>query len=160
VKPSTDDEKSCFQIVQNLDHINGRVQGSITSKKYMRSEIWSLIAYMGAPIWYITLSPADNKHPICLYFADDKKRFDVNLGRNNDERFRLIANNPVACARFFHFMVNLFIKHVLGFGKKRNGLYGDASAFYSTVEQQGRLSLHLHMLIWICETLSPDEMCQ
>jgi Helitron helicase-like domain at N-terminus len=75
VKPLTDDERSCFQIVQNLNHINSRVQGSITSKKYMHSEIWSLIAYLGAPIWYITLSPADNKHPICLYFADDNKAF-------------------------------------------------------------------------------------
>ena len=32
------------------------------------------------------------------------------------------------------------------------------SAFYGTVEQQGQLTLHLHMLIWIHGTLSPDEM--
>jgi len=158
VKPCTEDEKACFQLVRDLDHINGKVQGSITSKKYMRSEIWSLIAYMGAPMWYITLSPADNKNPLCLYFADNKESFNVNLHRSDDERFRLIANNPVAGARFFHFMVEMFIEHVLGFGKDRQGFYGDTSAFYGTVEQQGRLTLHLHILIWIRGTLAPDEM--
>jgi hypothetical protein len=158
VKPTTEDEQSCFQLIRDLDHINGKVSGSVTSKKYMRSEIWSLIAYMGAPMWYITLSPADNKHPLCLYFADDKESFNVNLCRTEDERYRLIANNPVAGARFFDFMVNMFIKHVLGYGVERRGLYGDTSAFYGTVEQQGRLTLHLHMLLWIRGTLSPDEM--
>ena len=158
VNPSTEDEKSCFQLVRDLDHMNGKIQGSITSKKYMRSEIWSLIAYMGALIWYITLSPADNKHPLCLYFADNKESFNVKLNRSDDERFRLVANNPVAGARFFNFMVEMFIVHILGFGKKRRGLYGETSAFYGTVEQQGRLTLHLHMLIWIRGTLPPDEM--
>jgi len=127
-------------------------------KKYMRSKIWSLIAYMGAPMWYITLLPADNKHPMCLYFADNNKSFDVSLSHSNDKRFCLIANNPVAGARFFHFMVDMFIMHVLGFGKNRQGLYGDTSAFYGTAEQQGRLTLHLHMLIWIHRTLPPKEM--
>lgn len=85
VKPSTEDERECFQLIRDLDHIDGKVCGSITSKKYMRNEIWSMIAYMGAPVWYITLSPADSKHPICLYFADNKEKLDVNLTCPADE---------------------------------------------------------------------------
>jgi hypothetical protein len=158
VKPTTEDEKTCFQLIRNLDHINGKVSGSVTSKKYMWSEIWLLIAYMGAPMWYITLSPVDNKHPLCLYFADNVESFNVNICRTEDERYRLIANNPVAGARFFDFMVKMFIKHILGCGAKGRGVYGDTSAFYGTVEQQGRLTLHLHMLLWIRGTVSPDEM--
>ena len=98
VKPSSNDEVDCFQLIHDLDHIDGKDSGSITSKKYMRSEIWSMIAYMGAPVWYITLSPADNKHPICLYFADDKEKFNITLLRPADKRCRLIARNPVAGA--------------------------------------------------------------
>ena len=75
-----------------------------------------MIAYMGAPFWYITLSPADNKHPICLYFADNKEKLDVQLLQTEDECYCLIANNPVAGAHFFHFMIEIFIKHVLGIG--------------------------------------------
>ena len=157
VKPSTEDESECFQLIRDLDHIDGRVSGSITSKKYMRSEIWSMIAYMGAPMWYITLSPADNKHPICLYFADNKEKLDVALTRPADERYRLIARNPVAGARFFHFMIEMFIRHVLGVGSNHRGLYGETSGYYGTVEQQGRLTLHLHMLLWIQGCHTPDE---
>ena len=56
VKPNTDEETACFQLINDLYHINGKVHGSTTTKKYMHSEIWSLIAYMGAPLWYITVS--------------------------------------------------------------------------------------------------------
>jgi hypothetical protein len=108
-----------------------------------------MIAYMGAPVWYITLSPANNKHPICLYFADDKEKLDVTLMRPADERYRLIARNPVAGSRFFHFIIEMFIPHVLGVGTEHHGLYGETSGYYRTVEQQGRLTLHLHMLLWI-----------
>ncbi|KAJ7321530.1 hypothetical protein DFH08DRAFT_620641, partial [Mycena albidolilacea] len=51
-----------------------------------------------------------------------------------------------------------FIKNVLGMGAERPGLYGDTDAYYGTVEQQGRLTLHMHMLIWIKSALSPQEI--
>jgi len=41
-------------------------------------------------------------------------------------------------------MIQAFIKHVLGVDADHSGLYGDTSSYYGTVEQQGRLTLHLH----------------
>ena len=73
VKPETQEEELCFKLVNDLDHVNGHVPGSITQKKYMRNEIWSLTSYFGTPSWFITFSPADNMHPISLYFADTSK---------------------------------------------------------------------------------------
>ena len=157
VIPQSQAEKDCFQVIRDLDNVSSRVDGSLTSKKYMRSEIWSLMAYYGAPSWYITLSPADVKHPLCLYFADSQEKFSLDL-RPYDERIRMIARNPVAGARFFHFMVELFIKHILGVGTDHPGVYGNTSAYYGTVEQQGRLTLHLHLLLWIKGCLSPQEI--
>jgi hypothetical protein len=133
VKPETEQEKLCFKLINDLDHDNGHVSGSITQKKYMRNEIWSLISYFGAPSWFITFSPADNMHPICLYFADTQETF-------------------------FHFMVEMFIKHVLGVGQEHPGLYGNTAAYYGAVEQQERLTLHLHMLLWIMNSLLPQEI--
>ena len=66
-------------------------------KKYMRNEIWSLISFQGAPSWYITLSPADNKHPISLYYADTKEEF-IPVFQSKSEKDSLIADNPVASA--------------------------------------------------------------
>jgi hypothetical protein len=157
VKPVTKEEKDCYMLISDLDHVGGRVPGSITSKKYMRNEIWSLISYAGAPSWFITFAPADNKHPICLYYADTKETFSPEIRTDND-RYRLIAKNPVAGARFFNFMVEMFIKHVLGVGKKHPGVYGKTSAYYGTVEQQGRLTLHLHLLLWISGVFTPQEI--
>ena len=155
--PESDSEKACFQVLRDLDHVAGKVKGSTTSKKYMRNEIWSLIAFSGAPSWYITLSPADIQHPICIYYADSKEEFKPNLLPYN-ERIRMVCKNPVAGARFFNFMIETFITDVLGVGSNHRGLYGDTKAFYGTVEQQGRLTLHLHMLLWIKGCLNPQEM--
>ncbi|KAJ7697001.1 hypothetical protein B0H17DRAFT_928751, partial [Mycena rosella] len=51
-----------------------------------------------------------------------------------------------------------FIKNVLGVGTDGPGIYGETDAYYGTVEQQGRLTLHMHMLIWIKGALSPQEI--
>ena len=159
VKPETDAERACFRILSDIDTVGGHVKGSLTSKKYMRNNVWSLISYAGAPSWFITLSPADINHPICIYFADKNITFKPEIYfKKADDAYRLVTSNPVAAARFFHMMCENFIKHVLGFGKKHSGLYGKTRAFYGTVEQQGRLTLHLHLLLWIKGALSPQEV--
>jgi uncharacterized protein DUF6570/helitron helicase-like protein/PIF1-like helicase len=159
VKPETDSEKACFRVLSDIDTVGGHVKGSLTSKKYMHNNVWSLISYIGAPSWFITLSPADINHPICIYFADKNITFKPELYfKKADDAYRLVTSNPVAAARFFHMMSENFIKHVLGFGQKHAGLYGETKAFYGTVEQQGRLTLHLHMLVWIKGALSPQDV--
>jgi hypothetical protein len=157
VKPDTEAEKACFQVLKDLDPIAGKMHGSTTSKKYMRNEIWSLIAHRGAPVWYITLSPADLNHPICIYWADTKDTFEPQLLDYN-KRSILLSRNPTAAARFFHFIVQTFITEVLGVNTDHRGLYGDTSAYYGTVEQQGRLTLHLHLLLWLRGCLNPQEL--
>ena len=159
VKPETEAEKNCFKVLSDIDTVGGHVKGSLTSKKFMRNEVWSLISYIGAPSWFITLSPADINHPICIYFADKNITFKPEIYfKKADEAYRLVTSNPVAAARFFHIMVESFIKHVLGFETKHPGFYGKTEAYYGTVEQQGRLTLHLHMLLWIKSALSPQDI--
>ncbi|KAH7906417.1 hypothetical protein BJ138DRAFT_1016244, partial [Hygrophoropsis aurantiaca] len=139
-------ELKCLQVLRDLDHIGSGVQGSLTKKKYMRSEIWSLVSYKGAPSWYITLSPADERHPICLYFADIGREYRPFI---KDEKVRrlMVSQNPVAGARFFHLMIQMFIRHVLGVKLSddnslpsnpvtyHRGFYGKTDAYYGTVEQ-------------------------
>ena len=157
VIPESEAEKLCFNVLSDLDHIGSHVQGSLTNKKFMRSEIWSLISFLGAPSWFVTFSPADVRHPLCLYLADSKIKFSPVL-RCSQERSVLISRNPVAAARFFDTMVKAFIKHVLGMDTGHAGLYGNTAGYYGTVEQQGRLTLHLHMLLWILGALSPQDI--
>ena len=156
-KAADDAENDCFKIIKDLDYVSSHVPGSLTSRKQMRSEAWSMMSYLGAPSWFITFAPADINHQICLYYADTKQEIYPKF-REYDDRVRLIANNPVAGARFFKMMVELFIEHVLGVGTNHHGVYGKTSGYYGTVEQQGRLTLHLHMLVWIRNSLTPQEI--
>jgi len=102
VKPETEAEVACFKVLSDIDAVGGHVKGSLTSKKYMRNNVWSLISYTGAPSWFVTLSPADINHPICIYFADKNITFKPELYfKKADEAYRLVTSNPVAAARFF-----------------------------------------------------------
>lgn len=154
---SSANEKMCFDIINDLDHVGQFVQGSRTNKRYMRNEIWSLIAARGAPSWFITFAPMDHRHPISVYHAgEDMTVFPSFV--DSKKRAQLIGNNATACARFFNFMVKAFVKHVLGVGTNHNGLFGETEGYYGTVEEQGRLTLHLHTMIWIKGAFTPQQI--
>jgi hypothetical protein len=158
IRPETDAEKHCFQLLHDLDAVSGKMHGSTTSKKYMRNEIWSLINHLGAPSWYITLSPADIQHPISIYFASTNEQFSPDMP-SYDDRTRMVCQNPVSGTRFFHFMIQSFLEDVLGVNRSdKSGFYGTTSGYYGTVEQQGRLTLHLHMPLWILGNLNPEDV--
>lgn len=55
-------------------------------------------------------------------------------------------------------MVRTFIKHVVGVDASYKGLYSKTRAYYGTVEQQGCLTLYLHLLLWITSSLNPQEI--
>jgi len=110
----------------------------------------------GAPSWYITLLPFDEKHPICLYYAGTDHVFTPKI-LSQTKHQKHVSANPVAGAHFFHLMISMFIKHVLGTkmiaeNKMHNpgieceypcGFYGNTDAYYETVEQQGCLTFYL-----------------
>ncbi|KAF5381451.1 hypothetical protein D9757_009019 [Collybiopsis confluens] len=157
VNPQTDSEIQCFALLRDLDQGSSRVKGSITSKKNMLHEIWSLVTHVGGPVWYFTLAPCDFKHPICIYYADTREEFNIPFQGRSECR-RLLSRNPVAGARFFDFMVRLFLEHVIGDDSSNTGVLGPVSAYYCTVEQQGRLTLHLHGMAFPKKKLSPLEI--
>ncbi|KAF6741293.1 hypothetical protein DFP72DRAFT_958916, partial [Ephemerocybe angulata] len=134
--PQTPEERKASILMDHVEIVGNHVDGSLARKKYQRSEIWSLINFRNAPSWFITISPADSKHPLCVYWAGKDIEFKPHI-KGYAERQRLVTQNPVACARFFHHLVLLFIKHICGWsedGAKR-GLFGTPAAFYGTVEQ-------------------------
>ncbi len=123
----------------------------------MRNEVYSLMAAEGAPSWYITFAPTDSRHPIAIYWADQNIHFSP-LPKLEHNRILTITGNPMAAARFFKFMVDLFIEHVLRASGDRPGAYGNATSYYGSMEQQGQLTLHLHLVLWMKNSLSPQEI--
>ncbi|KAJ7122508.1 hypothetical protein C8R43DRAFT_1090758 [Mycena crocata] len=131
VKPVTDAEKQCFALLSDLDGVGAHVMGSATSKKHMRNEIWSTTAFIGSPTWFVTMAWADVHHPLSLYYAQDDLLFRPEI-KSSDERYLLMSKNPVAAARFFHYMVKVFIEDILGWQSEGPGLYGHTDAYYGT----------------------------
>ncbi len=157
VIPLTEEEKKCYTLINDIDGGARKVEGSTTLKKQMWNEIWALMSKLGSSSWFITMSPADVKHPLCIYFADTKEKFYLDIFLLEIQE-QLIAQNPVAAARVFNVIVEAFIKHVLGVDSGHDRLYGKTSGYYGTVEQQGRLTLHLTLLLWIKSCLSSQEI--
>ena len=67
------------------------------------------------------------------------------------ERIFAIYRDPVSTERFFHYSVQSFIKCFID-----SGLFGQNPLYCGPVEEQGRKSLHWHLLLWLphTETLS------
>src|SRR5690606_9542997 len=78
--------------------------------------------------------------------------------KSSSVRALLSSSNPVACARFFDRIVQLVIKHLLAWESDKGGLWGEVAAYYGTVEQQGRMTLHWHVILWILNVMSPSQI--
>ncbi|KAI0643359.1 hypothetical protein C8Q79DRAFT_1024297 [Trametes meyenii] len=55
-------------------------------------------------------------------------------------------------------MVQGLLRILLKVDTDRQGIFGGTAAYYGTVEEQGRKTLHLHLLIWIEGCLSPQDI--
>ena len=156
--PDDPDEVAVAKVLKLVQTSSERVYNSIGAKKRQRKQLWSVVEQIGAPTWFITVSPPEHRSPICLYYADTA--IEINLDeRTKEEARKLISQNPVAGARYFHFIVTMLIDLVLGMAfEDERGLFGPVDSYYGTVEQQGRLTLHIHMLVWIKNSPTPEEV--
>ncbi|CAM9552138.1 unnamed protein product, partial [Laminaria digitata] len=67
------------------------------------------------------------------------------------DRLRLIAGHPVACADFYHDTVAAMLTSLLRVGATDGdgGVLGRVKAYVGMTEEQRRLTLHCHLLVWI-----------
>ncbi|KAJ3558572.1 hypothetical protein NM688_g846 [Phlebia brevispora] len=160
VRSENEDEKRCWQLLSVIEHVAGHVAWSGTRRKYQRDDIRSMIIMYGVPIFFITFAPSESKNPLCLFLCGEAIDLTDYLPMQSTDKERLttVVRNPVACAKFFDLMVRLFLKHVLRVDNDGDGLFGKTQAYYGTVEQQGRTTLHLHLLLWIKGSYSPQEI--
>ncbi len=109
-----------------------------------------------ASIW-VTVSPDDTKQLNVVWYAlgreEATKYKDVVPSGNF--RFNILSEHPVAAALQFARLYEMVMEYVVGWnmaaGKpyKRGGLFGIPKAWVRVVEEQARLTLHVHILIWL-----------
>lgn len=159
-QPQTEKEKNIVRLLAKINLVGTKIPGSAGYKLNLRNEIRAMINFRGAPTLFVTLNPADVDNPIVrILGGEDIVIEDVLRGEDMDEHRRKIfaAKHPAACAQFFHSMISSFINVILKPSKKP-GLFGKCSAYYGTVEAQGKGTLHCHMLIWLDGHPSPQVL--
>ncbi|CAF1369206.1 unnamed protein product [Adineta steineri] len=144
-------------LLSQVKAVGGKVMGSAQSRSMLRNQIHGLIFNQGLPSIFLTINPADINSRVALYFAGIDLDLDAIIPNNlpsTYQRAEIIASHPVSTAKFFHRLVTTIIETmILG-----EGVLGPVKAYYGTVENQGRGSLHLHMLIWLDHKYTPSQL--
>ena len=120
---------------------------------------------LGPPQVFFTMTPDDNNSmalQITAYRIIDDEKQVLSLPKNIiDERTRqrheLRLQVPGLCAYVFENALDVVLKNVVGWDRDngcrtvQKGLFGTCNACTVSVEEQGRLSLHAHILVWVEE---------
>ena len=146
------------KLLSHIKTIGGRVMGSAYSRSALRTRIHALIYNQGLPSIFLTLNPADIHSPVALYFAGVKLDLDniqIEQLMTTYKRAEIIASHPVATAKFFHLLITNILETIIV-----GGVLGPIKAYFGTVENQGRGSLHLHLLVWLDHDMKPADMIE
>ena len=144
-------------LLSQVKAVGGKVMGSAHSRSALRNQIHGLIFNQGLPSIILTINPADINSRVALYFAGVDLDLDAVIPSNlpsTYQRAEIIASQPVATAKFFHRLITTVLETMIS-GEK---VLGPVKAYFGTVENQGRGSLHLHMLIWLDHTYTPAQL--
>jgi hypothetical protein len=140
-------------LLQCLDLVGGFVMGSEHSRRRMQQEIMALMQRHNLPDFFITLNPGDLHSRLVLNFhglkIDLESQFPGTEIPSLVERARIAANDPVACAKAFHCIITAILNDVLGYNTPEGGVLGHVKAYYGTVEETGKGTLHMHLLLWM-----------
>ena len=166
--------KVCFSnpavqaLREQLTAVRTRVKGTDESRLHVRSKIWGTNLIFNPPTLWITINPADTQDPIAQIFTGveiDLDRFCNTAGPNNDQKATNVSKDPFSSAKYFHFIVKCVLEILFGFIKKTSGqihreegIFRKVQSYVGTVEAQGRRTLHLHMLLWLKDAPTVDEM--
>jgi hypothetical protein len=126
-----------------------------------RTKLFAFWNYFGPPSIFFTISPADECSFRIQLFCNTSKQV---LPKPNTSENECVAcmlftsqirtENPGACAWEFNSLRDIVMECLIGWdckkGKQvRNGIFGEILAWCETTEEQGRFTLHAHILLFI-----------
>ena len=144
-------------LLSQVKAIGGKVMGSAHSRSALHNQIHALIFNQGLPRIFLTINPADINSRVTLYFAGVNLDLDAIIPNNlptTYERAEIIASHPVITAKFFHRLITTVLETLIA-GER---VLGPVKTYFGTVKNQGRGSLHLHMLIWLDHDYTPAQL--
>ena len=113
IPPEPDDlTREAVDFLRTVDAGDSAMPASNGMRKVALTQIFSYWGKFGCPSLFLTLTPDDMRSMILRDYAGiDSLDPDLQAFINN----RSVQENPVAVARWFQRLVDLFVTHVLGF---------------------------------------------
>ena len=151
-------------ICKNIPHTNEAATKA-------RRDMEAMQHNFGCPTFFLTVTPDDDNHIIVQIYSDEvMSSTDATSGMDDDKVYALSnkksglrIKNPGVCAFFFEMMIDIIFKEVIGWDKTLSesytsigGIFGKVDALTMSVEEQGRRTLHAHILIWV-STVNKDR---
>ena len=150
--------------------------------KFMALRLWS-----GCSSLFFTLNPHDIRSPITLILLHGDARLEKTFSLDVDDAtaseymrdflkdnrrklHEMVAANPLASTRCFHWTVRLVIRTLFNCADKPGtcpdniaasetpGIFGHVRAYLGVVEPQMRKALHIHMLIQLLGFSHPQDL--
>lgn len=146
---------------------SSRVMGSDHMRAGYRSQIWSTSIFLNPPTLWTTWNFCDIHDPLVQVLAGENINMDAFIrtaGPSAEKRAQNVAKNPYAAAKFFHFVSATMLRTLFGIYTKggrvisQKSILGHLNGYFGVVEAQGRGTLHLHMMMWLKNAPTADEM--
>jgi hypothetical protein len=140
-------------LLNSLDIVGGFVMGSKHSRRRMQQEIVATMQRHGLPDFFITLNPGDINCRLVLNYHGLQVNLDSLVPEASlptlEQRAAIAGKDPVACAKSFDRLITAVLTTVLGYNKPAGGVLGHVKTYYGTVEETGKGTLHMHLLVWL-----------
>ena len=174
----SEDMKSLFR---SMRLVQAAVPCTDGARWAMRNKLKSLHYWLGCPVVFLTLNPADVAHPLTLRYSFQGLALnalpldpvDASLRRilSEHDLAGLVARDPVSAVRSFYHHVRAMCTdlfccvassadlYVDGIASSTNqGILGPVAGLFGAIEAQMRGSLHVHFLLYVYGCDSPQML--
>jgi hypothetical protein len=148
----TEDEKKCLVMANRLILMGDK---KIPFTKAERNKGYTLMLAMirefGAPSWFVTITPSGFDNLLALKFCGVEED---SASLAYEVRSALVLDDPVAAALFYQRVLDLVKRVLYRVGSDSQGIFGRTLHFADVTEDQVRMLLHSHCLLWTDLTAS------
>ena len=157
------------KILPLINITGSKIPWSPLERKAATTHLYSMAQSSSAPFMFVTFSQKGIDDKLCLEFACSqggmKEPITLTVDLEINRRGRILSANPVAAARAFECIVQAFMDHLVGMSSTAErrktplptrGIFGRVSSAYGIHDVQGRVILHMHMLLF--GTLDPNTI--
>ena len=155
------------KLLYAIDAIAQAAPHSNEAARTARNKVETLQIHLGAPAWFVTITPDDGFTFLLNIYAFEDLDLDLSdwetisnltdeeLKQRSKKREQLKLNAPGICAWNFENQLDAIIRYVFGWDLKKdeptksNGYFGKCRGYALSVEEQGRKALHTHCIVFI-----------